>query len=192
MITSHVCLVKASVGWYILATFNFRTDSKFPLLLVKPGLHIIESPNFSYMGMESISMDNLCISHGTITILQVPRGKIALLWKSNQPYLIETPGLYEFNSNDVFFKEFVDSSARYIEMGARKGGYGCRFVSVCLSATPHFSTSIISCSFAVIQVYTGEVGITYDRGHLKILENGHHTIDQATHVFERFLSTKQR
>lgn len=128
------------------------------------GLHIIESPNFSYISMESISMDNLCISHGTITILQVPRGKIALLWKSNQPCLIEKPGLYEFNSNDVFFKEFVDSSARYFELGAKK----------------------------VIQVYTGEVGITYDKGHLKILENGHHVIDSSTHIFERFLSTKQR
>ncbi|CAJ1965915.1 unnamed protein product [Cylindrotheca closterium] len=128
------------------------------------GLHIIESPNFSYIGRELISMDNLCIAHGTITILQVPRGKIALLWKSNQPCLIERPGLYEFNSNDVFFKEFVDSSARYIELGAKK----------------------------VILVYTGEVGITYDKGHLQILENGHHVIDSSTHIFERFLSTKQR
>lgn len=85
------------------------------------GLHIIESQNFSFVGMESISMDNLCIAHGTITILQVPRGKIALLWKSNQPCFIDRPGLYEFNSNDVFFKEFVDSSARYIELGAKKG-----------------------------------------------------------------------
>jgi len=128
------------------------------------GLHIIESPNFDFIGMEEISLDNLCISHGTITILQVPRGKIALMWKQSEPCLLDRPGLYEFNSNDVFFKEFVDSSARYIELGSKK----------------------------VIQVYTGEVGISYDHGHLNILSSGHHCINSSTHVFERFLSTKQR
>ena len=104
------------------------------------GLHIVESPNFSYMGTVEISMKNLCISHGTITILQVPRGKIALLWKSNQPHLIDRPGLYEFNSNDVFFKEFMDSSARYIELGAKKGTFECSVV-ICIYlwySMPHF------------------------------------------------------
>lgn len=41
-------------------------------------------------------------------------------------------------------------------------------------------------------MYTGEVGITYDQGELMILPNGRHVIDSSTHVFERFLSTKQR
>mmetsp|Transcript_137 Transcript_137/g.357 ORF Transcript_137/g.357 Transcript_137/m.357 type:complete len:821 (+) Transcript_137:115-2577(+) len=128
------------------------------------GLHIVESPNFSFKGTELVSPENLCITHGTITILQVPRGKIALLWNRNEPYLIDKPGLYEFNSNNVHFVEFVDAAERFIELGSKK----------------------------VIQVYTGEVGITYDKGHLKVLKNGRHVIDSSTHVFERFLSTKQR
>mmetsp|Transcript_22584 Transcript_22584/g.53390 ORF Transcript_22584/g.53390 Transcript_22584/m.53390 type:complete len:883 (+) Transcript_22584:475-3123(+) len=128
------------------------------------GLHIIESPNFFYRGMEHITSDNLCISHGTITILQVPRGKIALLWNKNEPIFLDKPGLYEWNDNNVHFCEFVDASERFIELGSKK----------------------------VIQVYTGEVGITYDEGQLKILKNGRHVIDSSTHFFERFLSTKQR
>ena len=128
------------------------------------GRHIIESPNFSYQGTEIISPDNLCITHGTITILQVPRGKIALAWKQNEPFLLDIPGLYEFNSNNVHFVEFVDASERFIELGSKK----------------------------VIQVYTGEVGITYNEGNLMVLTNGRHVIDSSTHVFERFLSTKQR
>jgi regulator of protease activity HflC (stomatin/prohibitin superfamily) len=127
------------------------------------GLHIVESPNFSYEGMVDISK-NLCISHGTITILQVPRGKIALLWNKNEPVLLDEPGLYEFNDENVNFVEFVDASERFIELGSKK----------------------------VIQVYTGEVGITYDKGQLQILKNGRHVIDSSTHFFERFLSTKQR
>ena len=67
------------------------------------GQHIIESPNFSYQGTELISPDNLCIAHGTITILQVPRGKIAMAWNKNEPFLIDTPGIYEFNSNNFHF-----------------------------------------------------------------------------------------
>jgi regulator of protease activity HflC (stomatin/prohibitin superfamily) len=128
------------------------------------GLHIVESPNFSYEGTEIISPDNLCIAHGTITILQVPRGKIALAWNKNEPYLLDRPGLYEFNSNNFHFVGFADASERIIELGSKK----------------------------VIQVYTGEVGITYDEGNLKILTNGRHVIHSSTHVFERFLSTKQR
>lgn len=132
--------------------------------LLGEGLHIIESPNFSYQATELISPDNLCIEHGTITILQVPRGKIALAWNCNEPYFFDQPGLYEFNSNNFHFVEFVEASERKIELGSKK----------------------------VIQVYTGEVGITYDKGNLKILHNGRHVIDSSTHVFERFLSTKQR
>lgn len=128
------------------------------------GLHIIESTNFSYEGTEIISPDNLCISHGTITILQVPRGKVALTWNMNEPYFLNEPGLYEFNSNNVHFVDFVDASERFIELGSKK----------------------------IILVYTGEVAITYDQGHLKVLQNGRHMIDSSTHVFERFLSTKQR
>ena len=128
------------------------------------GKHIIESSNFTYEGTVLISPDNLCIAHGTITILQVPRGKIALAWNKNEPYLLDRPGLYEFNSNNFHFVGFVDASERRIELGSKK----------------------------IIQIYTGEVGITYDKGHLKVLDNGRHIIDSSTHVFERFLSTKQR
>lgn len=128
------------------------------------GQHIVESPNFVYEGTELISPDNLCIAHGTITILQVPRGKIAMAWNKNEPFLLDTPGIYEFNSNNFHFVGFADASERKIELGSKK----------------------------VIQVYTGEVGITYDQGMLKVLTNGRHIIDSSTHLFERFLSTKQR
>lgn len=131
--------------------------------LLSEGEHIIESPNFEYKGVVGIAK-NLCIAHGTICIVQVPQGKIALVWNQSEPFFIDQPGIYEFNSDDFQFVQFVDASERHVELGAKK----------------------------VIQVYTGEVGITYDQGELKILPNGRHVIDSATHVFERFLSTKQR
>ena len=128
------------------------------------GQHIIESPNFTYEGTEDISPDNLCITHGTITIFQVTRGKVALAWNKNEPYLLDQPGLYEYNTNDFRFVKFVNANERFIELGSKK----------------------------VIQVRTGEVGITYQMGNLIVLNNGRHAIDSSTHIFERFLSTKQR
>jgi len=132
--------------------------------LLGEGLHIIESSNFTYEGTVLIEPDNLCIVHGTITILQIPRGKIALTWYRNEPYFLDEPGLYEFNSNNFHFVSFVDSEERRIELGSKK----------------------------IIQVYTGEVAITYNDGELKVLNNGRHIIESSTHVFERFLSTKQK
>jgi len=132
--------------------------------LLSEGVHVIDSSNFSYQEVVVIEPENLCITHGTITILQIPRGKVALAWNKNEPYFLDKPGLYEFNSNNFHFVSFADAEERKIELGSRK----------------------------IIQVYTGEVGITYDDGELRVLENGRHIIDSSTHVFERFLSTKQR
>jgi len=132
--------------------------------LLSEGLHIIESTNFVYHGTVVIEPSNLCITHGTITIIQIPKGKVALAWNRNEPYFLDEPGLYEFNSNNFHLVSFADAEQRIIELGSKK----------------------------IIQVYTGEVGITYNDGELKVLDNGRHVINSSTHVFERFLSTKQR
>lgn len=87
--------------------------------LLGEGEHIVESPNFSYMGAIKI-VDNPCIVHGTITVVQVPQGKIALVWSRNEPKFIDEPGIYEFNSDDFQFHEFVDCSERRIELGSKK------------------------------------------------------------------------
>jgi hypothetical protein len=65
----------------------------FPRLL-GGGDHTIESTQFEYNGTESI-VDNSVIVHGTITILRVNLGQIALAWKDSEPVFIDKPGLYE-------------------------------------------------------------------------------------------------
>jgi regulator of protease activity HflC (stomatin/prohibitin superfamily) len=131
--------------------------------LLGEGDHIVESTQFRFEGMESI-IANPCIVHGTLTILRVTRGQIALVWKDNEPTFIDIPGLYEFDSPDFTFAEFKDSEAPYIQLGSKK----------------------------TILVQTGQVGVTYLEGQLKILPNGRHVIDLATHIFNHFLSTQQK
>merc|ERR1712157_482045 len=121
------------------------------------------STNFSYHGMLNI-VENLCISHGTITVLQVTEGKIALCWKNSEPTFFSRPGFYEFDSPDFSFVEFKNAEEQLIQLGSKK----------------------------IILVQTGQVGVTYDEGQLKILKSGRHMIDSSTHVFHRLLSTQQR
>ena len=78
-------------------------DSKSRIL--GEGVHMIESDDFNFLGFEDV-MKNHCIQHGTITILRVTRGKIALAWKDNDPLFISEPGLYEFDSPDFSFDSF--------------------------------------------------------------------------------------
>lgn len=131
--------------------------------LLGEGDHVIESTQFSYEGTEDI-LESPCIVHGTITILRVTLGTIALVWKDNEPTFIDTPGLYEFDSPDFAFAEYKNSEEQLIQLGSKK----------------------------VVLVHTGQVAVTYDQGQLKVLGNGRHTIDSATHIFHRFLSTQQR
>jgi hypothetical protein len=131
--------------------------------LLGEGDHIVESTQFRFEGMESI-IANPCIVHGTLAILRVTRGQIALVWKDNEPTFIDIPGLYEFDSPDFTFAEFKDAEEPCIQLGSKK----------------------------TIIVQTGQVGVTYLEGQLKILPNGRHVIDLATHIFNHFLSTQQK
>ena len=143
---------------YVAKVFQ---DTK-PRLLGR-GEHIIESTNFVFDGLEDL-MSNEHITHGTITILTVTLGKVALAWNDNEPMFIDKPGLYEFDSTNFSFVEFKDAEERLIQLGSKK----------------------------IILVQTGEIGVTYDEGVLKILDNGRHIISKSTHIFERFLSTQQK
>jgi len=127
------------------------------------GEHTIESTNFSYKGTVDI-MSTPCIVHGTLTILRVTRGLIAVAWKDNEPTFIDVPGLYEVDSDNFQFVEFKDAEEQFIQLGSKK----------------------------IILVHTGQVGVSYDQGTLKILHHGRHIVDSATHIFYRFLSTQQK
>jgi hypothetical protein len=131
--------------------------------LLGEGDHLVESTHFSFEGTEDI-IKNSWIRHGTMTILRVTLGQIALCWQNNEPAFIDKPGLYEFDSPDFAFVELKDAEQPFIQLGARK---------------------IVLCQ-------TGNVAVTFDNGELKILSDGRHIINSSTHIFHRFLSIQQR
>mmetsp|Transcript_20111 Transcript_20111/g.37885 ORF Transcript_20111/g.37885 Transcript_20111/m.37885 type:complete len:747 (+) Transcript_20111:542-2782(+) len=136
-------------------------DSKNRIL--GEGDHIIESTDFEFVGFEDITKAS-CIQHGTITILRVTKGKIALAWNNSDPIFISKPGMYEFDSPDFNFDSFRDAEENLIQLGSKK----------------------------IVQVQTGQVAVTYDDGLLKVLLNGTHEINSSTHIFHRFLSIQEK
>lgn len=131
--------------------------------LLGEGSHLINSTKLAYDGMVNV-IKNACIVHGTITILRVTLGNVALAWKDNNPTFFFEPGLHEFDSQDFEFVEMRNAEEPLIQLGAKK----------------------------IILVHTGQVAVTYDQGQLKILNDGRHIIDSSTHIFHRFLSTQQK
>ncbi|KAL7482122.1 hypothetical protein ACHAW6_007814 [Cyclotella cf. meneghiniana] len=131
--------------------------------LLREGIHIIESTNFRFDGIVSIA-ESPCITHGTITIFRVPRGEVGLAWDNNEPMFFEQQGIYEEDSPDFSFVEYRAADEPLIKLGAKKIAF----------------------------VQTGQVGVSYDEGTLKILPQGKHTIESATHWFKGFLSTQQK
>ena len=118
----------------------------------------------SLMLLSNTHTHAIFVAAGTVTILRVTKGKVALAWKDNDPIFITEPGLYEFDSADFSFDSFRDAEERLIQLGSKK----------------------------IVQVQTGQVGVTYDDGVLKVLRNGTHEIDSATHIVHRFLSTQEK
>jgi regulator of protease activity HflC (stomatin/prohibitin superfamily) len=136
-------------------------DSKNRIL--GEGDHLIESTDFEFVGFEDVTKTHVIV-HGTITILRVVKGQVALAWKDNDPIFISEPGMYEFDSPDFQFDSFRDAEERLIQLGSKK----------------------------IVQVQTGQVGVTYDNGTLKILYDGTHEINSPTWIVHRFLSTQEK
>lgn len=130
--------------------------------LLGEGFHVVESPTFSNQGMASLA--EKCITHGTITLLRVSKGEVASAWHNNEPLLLDTPGCYSYDDPNFIFVRHQSLADKIISLGSRK----------------------------IVMVNAGEVGVSYNKGVLQVLQPGRHILEDASHVFDDFLSTQQR
>eukprot|EP00928_Gymnodinium_smaydae_P034095 TRINITY_DN24242_c0_g2_i2.p1 TRINITY_DN24242_c0_g2~~TRINITY_DN24242_c0_g2_i2.p1 ORF type:complete len:736 (+),score=154.64 TRINITY_DN24242_c0_g2_i2:63-2270(+) len=130
-------------------------------LLLHEGVHIYDSPTFKVERV--VNKMEPQIVHGTISRFRVQKGQVGLAWNNNNPELIEEPGTYQVDSSNFRFVKLNSTSDKKIVLGAKK----------------------------TITVYTGEVGVTFKRGELQILDPGSWKINDAEHIFDDFLSTQQ-
>lgn len=130
--------------------------------LLGEGPHYVNSTNFQFKGTSNLA--DPIISHGTITVVRVNKGQVGLAWQDNNPLFMQEPGIYNFDSPSFTFVRSACVTEKLIELGTKK----------------------------IVTVFSGEAGLSYNRGELCILQPGQHVIDDAAHVVQGFLSTQQK
>lgn len=125
--------------------------------LLGQGYHLFESPTFQYIGVSSLS-DKL-ITHGTMSLLKVGKGEVAVAWLNNEPMLIENPGYYSFDDPTFAFVRHQPVNDKIIALGAKK----------------------------IVNVGKGEVALSNNHGILEQLPPGRHILEDAAQTIDGFL-----
>jgi len=199
-------MIRVPKGFYGLITEN-----AIPKLLPE-GLHITNSNVFTFDGIQTINQP--CLSHGTMHILRVPKGQVALISDNNKPKLLD--GTHYINSNTFTYHGLQDLNQQVIRHGTitrfrvRKGEIGLGWDNnqpVFFEEGIYFKDSILfsfeGCVSAnekkitlgskkLITVWDGEVGISYQKGKLVVMHPDRHLIDSMDYIFDGFLSTQQQ
>jgi len=193
-------------------SYGLVRENNVPKLLAE-GLHVTVSNIFAF---DSIKTANTAhIQHGTINILQVPKGTVALVTENNQPKLLYE-GTHYINSANFAYAGVKDLNSEVITHGTitrfrvRKGQVGLAWLNsqptffeegVYEKDDPNFSyvksvdagdKQITLGSKKIVTVYDGEVGVSFFHGKLKVLHPDRHIIESAEHIFQGFLSTQQQ
>jgi len=204
--TIHLLLVP--VGEYALVNENNKPK------ILKTGRYIIDSNYFSVTDFVSVNQEH--IQHGTIHIIRVLKGKIALINNNVKPMLLHE-GTHTFTSQVLTFHGVKDVNDPHVVHGTitrfrvRNGEIGLAWEDnkpVFIETPGIFEVdsptfAFIKCEPASekqiqlgsrkrIVVYDGEVGISYVNGKLDILQPKAHIFDAAERVFVNFLSTRQQ
>jgi len=136
--------------------------------------YVFNDPNFKFDPADGLVLEsNSYINHGTIHILRVPAGKVALIWIGSKAQILEdTTKCYRFN--DPLFR---------LQEAKKAGSYFYKATEQC----------IIHGSIKRIIPHTGQVAITYDNGNLKVYEPRDDgkpiVITSPNHQFICFLNT---
>eukprot|EP00927_Polykrikos_kofoidii_P024462 TRINITY_DN2223_c1_g2_i1.p1 TRINITY_DN2223_c1_g2~~TRINITY_DN2223_c1_g2_i1.p1 ORF type:complete len:746 (-),score=107.45 TRINITY_DN2223_c1_g2_i1:48-2285(-) len=182
--------------------------------LLPEGLHAIDNPVFSYEG--TVDSKDPCIQHGSVCILQVPKGGLGLIKESNFPRLLEE-GLHIYDSPTLQYNGVQSKLSPIIMHGTIsrfricKGELGLAWRDndpLLIDEPGTYQVDSANFKFEkvvdatikdirlgsrkIITVYSGEVGVSFAAGRLQILPPGRHVIEAADHTFDDFLSTQQR
>lgn len=181
--------------------------------ILRQGGYVVKSPTFKFE--KFVSMEEQYIKHGTIHIIQVPKGRLAKVMENVTPKLL-TEGVHVVDHPNFHFSGLEKLNAPLIKHGTitrfrvNQGQVGLAtwqneavFAEVpgtyevdspdfiylkCLQVSEKL---IENGNKKIVTVFTGQVGISYKAGSLDILEPGRHIISEADHKFDSFLSVQQ-
>jgi len=181
--------------------------------LLPEGTHAVDNAVFEYKGLAN-SLEEY-VKHGTIHIIQVPKGSLGLVFESSCPVFLEE-GVHLYDSPTLNFVGIRNKQQPQILHGTisrfrvQKGQVGLAWLDsepVLIEDPGTYQVDSANFQFEslvdasekiitlgakkIVTVYEGEVGVTYKAGTLAVLRPGRHYIDSADHMFDAFLSTQQ-
>jgi len=208
----HICHMSYNVLRIPKGYFGKIMEDNFAKLLPE-GMHVVDKSVFKYVGAEAVN--TTYINHGTIHIIQVPKGCLGTFFESNFPCLL-SEGVHIYDSSTLEFKGLKNKMDVAVTHGTinrfrvQKGEIGLAWQDnqpmliedagtyMVDSATFKFercvkaSEKVVSLGAKrIITVYSGEVGVSYYEGRLQVLQPGRHTVDKAEFLFDGFMSTQQ-
>mmetsp|Transcript_38197 Transcript_38197/g.89633 ORF Transcript_38197/g.89633 Transcript_38197/m.89633 type:complete len:519 (-) Transcript_38197:277-1833(-) len=125
-----------------------------------PGVHKVVGV---FVALErDVPLTQPVIFHGNRAIVTVPQGFIGLAFDRGQPVIL-APGLHQWVSHTMSFKELIDLSTAVIRIGP----------------------------FTLLTVDEGYAAVTQDNGKQMVLAGGHtHMLTHRNWKFEKFMSLK--
>jgi len=177
------------------------------------GNHIANSNLLTVHGFQSANSPHL--QHGTIHLVRVAKGEVALVFDNNKPKLL-AEGTHFINSNTFNYvgmqslNQRAFTHATITRFRVRKGEIGLAWENnqpvffeegIFEKDSPQFT--FVKCvdasekqitlgSKKIVTVWDGEVGVSFLKGKLKVLFPNRHIIESAEHIFQGFLSTQQQ
>jgi len=181
--------------------------------ILRQGNYVVISPAFRFE--KFVAVEEVFIKHGTIFIIQVPKGHLGKVTEDMTPKLLPE-GVHMVDHANFHFKGLESLSSPVIRHGTitrfrvSQGEVGLatwqnEAIFVEIPGTyevdsPDFiyheaksvsSKLLQNGNKKVVTVFSGEVGLSYRAGSLDVLQPGRHIISSADHFFDSFLSTQQ-
>jgi len=125
-----------------------------------PGVHSVVGVFVTLQ--QEVPLTQAMIQHGNRAIVTVPQGFIGLAFDRGQPIIL-SPGLHQWESHTMMFKELIDLSTSVIRIGP----------------------------FTLLTIDEGYAAVTQDNGKQMVLAGGHtHMLTHRNWKFEKFISLK--
>lgn len=177
--------------------------------LLSEGLHIIDSPNFTFEGLVS-SMEQH-IAHGSIHLMRVPKGYCTKIIDDGRPQLLGQ-GHHLFDSPTFQYMGTCSLSDKLITHGAlhlvkvNKGEVAVAWMNnepMLIENPGYYSFNDQTFTFVrhqpvsdkiialgakkIVNVGKGEVALSNNHGKLDVLEPGRHVLEDAAQTIDGFL-----
>jgi hypothetical protein len=140
--------------------YGLVTEVGVPKFLPE-GVHVTNSNLLTFDGLQSANQPYL--KHGTIHLLRVPKGKVALVLDNNKPKLLNE-GTHYVNSNTFNYTGMQDLNQQVIKHG----------------------------TITRFRVLKGEIGLAWENSQPSFFDEGIYEKDSPNFIFERCVNASDK